>query len=208
MEEDVLLRASNSFWKKGPGRAVSARGALGSLATFWDSAKLDIIEEEGTTHWLFTKLIHKDSGHLVSLFNMYAPVSLAEKKECWDSVNLFLNQHNTKNLVVAGDLNVTLALAEKKGGSLVQDPAREWVEDLMMDWELEDIPPDRGKFTWSNKRIGPGHIAVRLDRFLVQYSLLLLGFRVDSSIIPFNMSNHKPILLELYVEKNLGPIPF
>jgi len=62
MEEDVLLRTSNSFWNKGPGRAVSARGASGGLATFWDSAKLDLVEEEGTSHWLFTKLLHKDSG--------------------------------------------------------------------------------------------------------------------------------------------------
>ena len=43
---------------------------------------------------------------------------------------------------------------------------------------------------------------------MVQHSLLLLGFRVDSSIIPFSMSDHKPILVELSMEKNLGPIPF
>ena len=114
MEEEALLRASNSFWKKGPCRAVSARGASSGLATFWDSTKLDLVEEEGTTHWLFTKLLHKESGHLVSIFNMYVPVSYAEKKECWDSLKLFLNQHNPENLVVVGDLNVTLALAEKK----------------------------------------------------------------------------------------------
>ena len=76
MEEEALLRARNSFWKKGPGRAVSTRGASGGLATFWDSAKLDLVEEEGTTHWLFTKLYHKDSGHFVSIFDLYVPVSL------------------------------------------------------------------------------------------------------------------------------------
>ena len=208
MEEDALLRASNSFWKKGPGRAVSARGASGGLATFRYSAKLDLIEEEGTIHWLFTKLIHKDSGHLVSLFNMYVPVSLGEKKECWDSLNLFLNQHNLENLVVAGDLNVTLALAEKKGGSIVRDPAREWVEDLMMDWELEDIIPDRGKFTWSNKRIGPGHIAARLDCFLIQSTFLTLGIMATSNILPHYTSDHKPISLSLSSGEKLGPIPF
>ena len=126
---------------------MSARGASGGLATFWDSTRLDIVEEEGTTHWLFTKLLHKESGHLVSLFNMYVQVSYFEKKECWDSLKLVLNQHNPENLVVAGDLNVTLALAEKKGRSIVRDLAREWVEDLMLDWDLEDIIPDRGKFT-------------------------------------------------------------
>ena len=47
---------------------------------------------------------------------MYVHVSLGEKKECWDSLNLFLNQHNLENLVVGGDLNITLALAEKKRG--------------------------------------------------------------------------------------------
>ena len=95
---------------------MSARGASGGLATFWDSAKLELVEEEGTIHWLFTKLIHKESSHPVSLFNMYVPVSFVEKKECWDSLKLFLNQHNLENLVVARDLNVTLALAEKKRG--------------------------------------------------------------------------------------------
>jgi len=95
MEDEALLRARNSFWKTGPGRAVSARGASGGLATFWDSAKLDLVEE-GTTHCLFTKLYHKGSGHFVSIFNMYVPVVFVEKKECWDSLNFFLNQHNLR----------------------------------------------------------------------------------------------------------------
>ena len=78
---------------------------------------------------------------------MYVPVSFVEKKDCWDSLKSFLNRHKPENLVVAGDLNVTLTLAEKKGGSIVRDPAREWVEYLMLDWDLEDIIPDKGKFT-------------------------------------------------------------
>jgi hypothetical protein len=108
----------------------------------------------------------KNSGHQVSLFNLYVPVLMSEKKTCWDSLKIFLNAHNTENLIIVGDLNVTLSSTEKKGGSPVRDPAREWVEDLMIDWDLEDVKPDRGKYTWSNKRVGPGHIAARLDRFL------------------------------------------
>jgi hypothetical protein len=34
LEEDDLLRARYSFWKKGPREAVSARGASGCIATF------------------------------------------------------------------------------------------------------------------------------------------------------------------------------
>jgi hypothetical protein len=109
---------------------------------------------------------------------------------------------------LGGDLNLTLALEEKKGGSIVRDPAREWVEDIMLDWDLEDIKPSIGKFIWENKRVGPGHIAARRDRFLVQSSFLLLGLIFSSKILPHSVSDHKPILLELSQDKNLGPIPF
>ena len=107
-----------------------------------------------------------------------------------------------------GDLNVTLALAEEKGGSIVRDPAREWVEDVMLDWDLIDIPPNRGKFTWSNKRFGPGHIAARLDQFLIYSSFLTLGLMASSKIHAHYTSDHKPISLTLSPEAQLGPIPF
>jgi len=152
-------------------------------------------------------MLHKYSGHLVSLFNMYVPVSFSEKKECWESLNQYLHLHYPENLVVVGDINVTLTLAEKKGGSIVQDPAREWVEDLMLEWELEDILPENGKFTWSNKRLGPGHIAARLDRFLIHSSFLTLGLSATSKILPHVTSDHKPISLSLSVGINLGPTP-
>lgn len=81
------------------------------------------------------------------MFNLYAPVSPAEKKTCWDSLQSFLLLHNPENIIIAGDLNVTLATEEKKGGSPVRDPAREWVEDIMIGWDLEDIKPSAGKYT-------------------------------------------------------------
>ena len=66
---------------------------------------------------------------------------MSEKKTCWDSLKLLLSRHITKNIVIVGDLNVTLTILEEKGGSPVRDPAREWVEDLMLEWDLEDVNP-------------------------------------------------------------------
>eukprot|EP00253_Pinus_taeda_P027574 PITA_27574 len=153
LEETSLLHASKTFWRKGIGCAVSARGASGGIPTFWDSSIYDLIQKDSSSHWLLTKLLHKDSGQQVSMFNIYAPVLPSEKKYCWDSILSYLSLHNPENIIIAGDMNVTLAVNEKKGGSPVRDPAREWVEDLMLGWELEDIKPTSGKFTWSNKRI-------------------------------------------------------
>ena len=78
----------------------------------------------------------------------------------------------------------------------------------MQDWDLLDIKPISGKFTWTNKRIGPGHIAARLDRFLIQSSFLLLGLEARVHILPCSTSDHKPIKLELVFQLDLGPIPF
>ena len=208
LEDTLLLHSSKTFWRKGPGRAVSARGASGGIASFWDSAKYDLIQEESCQHWIFTQLLHKDSGQQVSMFNLYASISPTEKKICWDSLQSFPLLHNPENIIIAGDLNVTLAAEEKKGGSPVRDPAREWVEDIMIGWDMEDIKPSAGKYTWSNKRLGPRHIAARLDRFLVQTSFLTSGLMASSKILPNCIFDHKPISLELSMDGFLDPIPF
>jgi exonuclease III len=134
-------------------------------------------------------------GRQVSLFNLYVPVSLEEKKDCWDTLKEYFLSNDLDNIIIGGDLNVTLATTEKKGGSIVRDPTREWVEDIMLEWELEDVKPTKGNYTWSNKRAGSGNIAARLDRFLFQSSLLLLDLNLTSSILPHSVSYHKPILL-------------
>jgi endonuclease/exonuclease/phosphatase family metal-dependent hydrolase len=59
-----------------------------------------------------------------------------------------------------------------------------------------------------NNRIGAAHISARLDRFLVQSTLLLNKKVVTSKILPKITSDHKPILLQLDEEEDLGPIPF
>ena len=120
----------------------------------------------------------------------------------------FLNLQHLENIIVAGDLNVTLATNEKKGGTSVRDPSRELVEDIILGWDLIDIKPVKGKFTWTNKRIGPGHLATRPDRFLVHSFFLSLGLLASSKILPHCTSDHKPILLELALDQDLGPIPF
>ena len=82
------------------------------------------------------------------------------------------------------------------------------VDDITLDWNLMDVKPSSGNYTWNNKRTGPEHIAARLDHFLIQNTFLLLGLKLSSKLLPFGGSNHKPIILELVNDKNLGPIPF
>ena len=160
-----------------------------------------------STHWILTVLNQKDTNSTVSIFNIYAPNSYGEKINCW---NLLREERSNLqgNVILARDLNIILNPNEKRGGSRSRDPITDMVEDLIMTWNLIDIKPASGKYTWTNRRFGPGHIAARLDRFLIQDNFLLLGLIISTKILPFGGSDHKPILLEMEQEKNLGPIPF
>ena len=88
---------------------------------------------------------------------------------CFLSVNLF------SNIIMAGDLNIILDAKEKKGGISGRDPMINAAENLILLWELIDFKPKKGRFTWTNNRVGLANISTKLDRFLVQSSLLLGG---------------------------------
>ena len=76
------------------------------------------------------------------------------------------------------------------------------MEDFMNAWKVIDIEPKKWKYTWSNKWLGLGHIAARLDWVLVSSSIL------DLSILPSVISDHWPVSLDLSLVGNIGPFPF
>ena len=82
------------------------------------------------------------------------------------------------------------------------------VEDIILHSDLMDFKPKKGLYTWTKNRIGEEHISARLDRFLVQSTLLLERRFISSTILPKLTSDHKPILLLLDEEEKLGRIPF
>ena len=80
MEDYAFLQIGKKLWKKSEGQAVSARGASGGLGTIWDATKFIRIKEVNNIHWLFSKLQHVETDLTLSLFNVYSPVSVGEKK--------------------------------------------------------------------------------------------------------------------------------
>jgi len=197
MSQHDSIKVSKNVWRSNQGLAENAKGASGGLCTLWNASKIDLIHSDSCMHWIFSQLLHRESGHTVSLFNIYVPQHIEEKKNCWKALLDYLTDNELENIILGGDLNVTLAQEEKRGGSIVRDPAREWVEDLISTWDVMDINFLRGLYTWTNKRVGPGHIIARLNRFLVQSSFLTLGLIASSEILPHRTFDHKPVSLEL-----------
>ena len=82
------------------------------------------------------------------------------------------------------------------------------VENLILTSKMIDFKPKKGRFTWTNNRVGAANIFARLDRFLVHSSLLKGKKIIASNILAKLTSDHKPIVLLIEDEEDLGPIPF
>lgn len=173
LEGQALLEISKSKWNKKAGKAVSARGTSGGLATLWSEELFHLNNFQATQHWIFTELKHKASKLTISLFNLYVPVSYSEKRECWNSLTAFLEVSSPTNIIIAGDLNIIMNAKEKRGGIDTRDPLLPMVEEITQTWDLLDFKPVRGIYTWSNNRTASSHISARLDRFLVQSSIMM-----------------------------------
>ena len=91
------------------------------------------------------------------------------------------------------------------GGAIVKDTSREFLEDIITYWDLMDIKPKKGKYTWYNKRLGIGNIS---PIFLVSCSYLEEDLEISPSIIYSVTSNLKPISMSMTLKTNFGHLPF
>ena len=80
-----------------------------------------------------------------------------------------------------------------------------WVNNFILKSDLIDFKPKRGKFTWTNNRLGAANISARLDHFLVQSSLLADKIVISSSILLKITSDHKLIYYRLKMKRTLAP---
>ena len=115
MEEACFLQLAPFFWKFFEGLAVSARGASGGIGSLWRKDGFNLIHSVSNTHWILSILLHKDSSIQLSLFNIYVPILYMEKKSWWKSIQDCLSSQNINNIILVGDLNITLRFKDKKG---------------------------------------------------------------------------------------------
>lgn len=114
-----------------------------------------------------TILIYQETNVQVSLFNMCVPSLYKEKKYYWDSLETLKHSYSLQNLILVGNLNLILSHYEKRGGSLSSEPFWDSLENLITEWDLIDLKPKKGNNTWTNKKVGPRHVAAEIDHFLV-----------------------------------------
>ena len=86
MEDAVFLQVSQKILKNKGKATISSRGASGGIGTLWNDKEFDTIAIKYSNHWILTQLRDKALNSLVSIFNIYAPNSIAEKKFLLESL--------------------------------------------------------------------------------------------------------------------------
>eukprot|EP00253_Pinus_taeda_P017097 PITA_17097 len=193
-------------YKDYKGSICKARGASGGITTIWNQndwrSEAELIDQ----HWIKTVLQNSISNQQIVIFNVYVPNHYRDKETCWEALSNHIMEEDNSNIIVGGDFNLILHANEKRGGNFLPDPFRNQMENIMHTGDLIDIAPKNRNFTWTNHRLGSHNIMERLDRFLVNISLLSTFSLVNSAILPFAISYHYPITLALDNHCALGYI--
>lgn len=200
----TIIESQKSFI----GISSASRGASGGITTMWKKQYWNCASSVINSNWIRTNLVNKEKNWDIIIYNIYVPNHFREKEQCWNELKQEIDKEQNTNLILAGDLNLILHANEKRGGVFTPDPFRRQLETIMAEVELLDIKPKNRKYTWNNRRLGPGNIMERLDRILINVSLLSNFAAGHSKILSATASDHSPILLTLDPHANLGPIPF
>eukprot|EP00253_Pinus_taeda_P007045 PITA_07045 len=190
------------------GIAMSANGASRGIGTIWDKNKWKLKDNRQNRWWVRLDMQNTTKMEEYTIYNVYAPPHFRDKASCWDSLSSDLMTAHGRNVFLGGDLNLIRNADEKVGGNFLADPSRDTLEEIIQTHSLVDIPPQNGRFTWSNKRTGKNNIKERLDRILVQERIVANFSRIQSTIIQGFISDHKPVALHLDKVENMGPLPF
>lgn len=93
-----------------------SRGALGGLGMIWNPRKVILNILISNQSWLCSRVNRIKTNLQFLLININSPTSNSDKKNLWDEINNFINNHNNEHIFLGGDFNTILNIDEKFGG--------------------------------------------------------------------------------------------
>jgi len=146
----------------------------------------------GGEGYLGADIISSNFNLPLRVINVYGPFH--NRKIFWERL-LDSNFIQSKNLILGGDLNFSLGLAESWGNKAQTDPVTAFFEVLMDSYDLLNIDMEKLMPTWRNRRIGEDTLARRLDCFLIKAPLLTRLDRIHQWVGSGRHSDHFLVFL-------------
>jgi hypothetical protein len=111
----------------------------------------------------------KDLGKVFKILNLYGPY--VDRRTYWDSL-IDQGVLREDNLILDGDLNLTLSPREVWGDLTRQDPLVDYFVHVFEESNIVDIELVLVAPTWRNGRSGVSGVSKCLDRFLLVEQLV------------------------------------
>lgn len=119
---------------------LDAKGRSGGLATSWREASYCFSNSWGCDSRMGVELFSQELNSLLILLNIYGPYQ--DRVGFWEkffSKSFFSNE----NVILGGDLNLTLGIAEIWGPKVIPNPLSEFFKHHLAQLDLFDIEPIR-----------------------------------------------------------------
>lgn len=169
--------------------ATNSNGRSGGMVAMWDPNQASFKAYSFFGGILLSGRL-RGIQSIFNLINIYDPYS--NRKVFWDRMQL-AGILSLPNLIIMGDFNSTLNVDEIWGSSACMDPLARYLNDIFLSQGLVDIRPLPLAPTWTNRRSADNFMGKRLDRVLVNDSIMDFLGGPRSSTLASNISDHMPI---------------
>ncbi|VFR00985.1 unnamed protein product [Cuscuta campestris] len=160
-------------------------------------------EDEQLVNCDFLEADTKDQVRITTVY-VYGKHSCKERRGLWHSLQTL--QTNNK-WVVGGEFNIIAEWSEHKGKTMPNQTDMKEFKDCIASCNLNHPHTQGSIFTWSGGRRN-GMVFRRLDRALVNETILQYFDDICVKHLSKSTSDHKPVLLTCFKEELGGPKPF
>jgi exonuclease III len=113
---DKMVQISRKSWNTYNFLDIDSQNSVGGILTLWNPQKVDLISAEATRHYLSVILQVIGTPDKVMCTNVYGPQLLEDKKKMITGLENLRDRNMNPHWILAGDFNIIVTLAEKKGG--------------------------------------------------------------------------------------------
>lgn len=178
------------------GFGVASYGRSGGIVLLWSKDTIVTLENY-SKHHIDAHVMLPNSNVTWRYTGFYGEPNVSRRKFTWNLLNR-LGEMLNREWLITGDFNEILCNNEKKGGLRVGPYRLRAFRNCLQKNGLMDLGFSGFPYTWTNRRVYPDTIRLRLDRGVATLSWSNLFPQATISHFHSNYSGHSPLLLRFH----------
>lgn len=178
----------------------------GRIWVGWNDDYLKMQVLQSHEQFIHCQVGTRDNKHLVHVFVIYGLNTVLERKQLWSGVNANLDSRIPT--LLAGDFNAVTNCYDRINGNQVANHETHDFLNFINQLNLIQLETKGPFYTWSSKGEGTKRVSSRIDRGFINNSWEAHYQLRDATILPPNISDHSPLLVDCFSPNKAGGRPF